>query len=125
MPLSPIQSEPTEAVVSRRSPLLAVAAVGFVIFAAALIAVTRPRFQEWIQGFEIPLSVITSIALAPGFPILLGLVAMMTLAKECIRPLSEIANGWNVIVIGLAIACLTLYLVGLCLPLFTILRGLS
>jgi hypothetical protein len=99
--------------------------VGLSIVTEVLVVATRARFCELIADFELPLSLVTSLALGPALPILLAAIVVVTVANEFIPHSSFISNAWNGSVVCLALACLALYLAGVFAPLMTLVRGLS
>jgi hypothetical protein len=110
---------------SRGSRLLAIAAIGLLSFVAALMISTRGRFRELLAELEFPPSSLTSFALAPLSPILLGAVAALTVAKEFVPRLAPAANFWNGCAICLALAALAVYLAAVFAPLMMLIESLS
>jgi hypothetical protein len=120
-----ISSPPDAIAIPQPSMLLAILAVSATIGVTLLMVATRARFEQMISEFELPLSPVTSFALGPVLPIMLGFIGVVTIAKEFLRPLKPFANVWNGSVLCFAIGCLGIYTVGIFQPLMALVKGLS
>jgi uncharacterized BrkB/YihY/UPF0761 family membrane protein len=109
----------------RRSALLAVVTLGLGVLVLALIVATRGRFQQLIADFEIPASLVTSVALSPVLPSILAVILAATAAKEWLPRFRSLADVWNGSVLCLALASAVVYVVGVFSPLMQLIEGLS
>ena len=108
-----------------RSCLLAVVAIGMGVFATLAVAMIRRDFQRLLVEFDLSPSLLTSSIVSPAFVLTLLAITVSTIAKEFVPRAYSIADTWNAVVIGLAIASLVLFMVAVFAPLVKLIESLS
>jgi hypothetical protein len=109
----------------RRSFVRFVVACATGLLVLSVIGISRGRFVPLIAEFEIAFSPLTSFALGIALPISLVIVVVATIAIELLAVRHSVQNAWNVTAICLALACLAAYIIGVSLPLMSLIEGLS
>lgn len=109
----------------RRSRSLGVVAIGLGIFATLVIATNRGKFQSLVVEFELSPSLLTSAIVSPAFALALLVITALTIAKEFVPRAYSIADTWNAVVIGVAIASLVMFMVAVFVPLVKLIESLS
>lgn len=108
----------------RSSLLLAVAIVLDIVLLTTILT-SRISFRRLLEDFGIAPSPITSFALGGFLPALLALVLFATVAIAYIRVSPKLKNSWNAIAVGVTLACLVVYMVGIVTPLVRLIESLS
>jgi hypothetical protein len=109
----------------RRSRLLAVVAIGLGIFSTLAIATSRREFQRLFVEFDLSPSLLTSAIVSPAFVLALLVITALTIAKEFVPRAYSMADTWNAVVIGLAIASLVMFMVAVFARLVKLIESLS
>ena len=109
----------------RRSPLLFALAIVLGILVLAIVFTSRVSFRHLLEEFSVAPSPLTSFALGGFLPAILGLVLIATVAKERIPASPGFKNSWNAVAVGVTLACLVAYVVGIFAPLVSLIESLS
>jgi hypothetical protein len=109
----------------RRSLLRFAVACATGLLVLSLIGVSRGRLVQLLTEFNIRLSPMTHLALGVVLPISLVVILVATTAIELLSVRQAVKDAWNAAAIGLALACLTAYAIGVSLPLMQIIERLS
>ena len=110
---------------SPRSFLRLAVASGIGLFSFSIIAGSRGRFETLLDEFELPWPTITTLALNIVLPVALIALVITTITIELVVKGPATKNTWNAVAIGLALACLATYIIGVSLPLMQLIHDLS
>jgi hypothetical protein len=108
-----------------RSLFRFVAALAVGLLGLLVIVGTRVRMIRMIEEFEVQFSAATSFALSWVLPACLFLTLGITVAVELLVRQRTIQNAWNSIALGVALACIAVYVAGVALPLLELIKALS
>ena len=110
---------------SGASIVLAVVSVGLCVLVEGAILVSRHVLSRAIDDFQVSVSVITRAALSPLFPMLLAIVVVAGICKEFVPGSRSASDKCNLVILLIGLSCLAIYVVGIFVPLMSLIGSLS
>lgn len=100
-------------------------AIGVCVIVELFVLTTRNRFAEMFEEFELELPLISTAATGLMLPAVLAFVILLAMVKELIPKPRSISVGLDSAVLLFGTVFLTLYVLGIFVPLFKLVSGLS
>ena len=86
---------------------------------------SRTSVLDALTDFDMRLPAISVVALNPAFPVAIGLLLVLTIAKAFIARSPRVSMVANTIALATGLLLLVVYLLGVIIPFFLLVDGLS
>jgi hypothetical protein len=107
------------------SIVLAVTSIGLCLLVEVATLASRPWLSRAIDDFGMNVSAVTRFAVGPLFPMFLAIVILVAICKEFVPIRQSACDKSNFVLLVIGVACLAIYLVGVVVPLFSLINALS
>ena len=107
------------------SIVLAVSSIGLCLLVEVATLLSRHRMSRTIDDFGVNVSVVTRFAIGPFFPTLLAIVILAAICKEFVSGRQSTCDKCNLVILLIGATCLAIYIVGVIVPLISLMNSLS
>ena len=107
------------------SIVLAVTSIGLCLLVEVATLASRSWLSRAIDDFDMNVSAVTRFAVGPLFPMFLAIVILAAICKEFVPIRQPTRDKANLVFLVIGVACLATCLVGVVVPLFSLINALS
>jgi hypothetical protein len=107
------------------SVVLAVSSIGLCLLVEVAILLSRHRMSRTIDDFDMNVSAVTRFAIGPFFSTLLAIVTLAAICKEFVPSRQSTCDKCNLVILLIGATCLAIYIVGVIVPLISLMNALS
>jgi len=105
--------------------MLSVLSIGLCTIVEVVTLASRHWLSRMMNDFAVEMSVVTRFSTGPLFPTLLAIVILTGICMQFLLSRQSARDKWNLMILMFGVASLAVYMIGVLVPLMSLVKSLS